>query len=140
MPDTPTPDEVWRLLTHVVIESRDPWRRAVTDRTGLPFSRIRVLKRLRPGPITLKELAYSAGMDAPAATVAVNDLEERGLVVREIDPRNRRQKLVSITEEGERMLAFAKSVPDPAPPPIAELSGSELRTLRDLLRKLEPED
>ncbi|QLY33336.1 MarR family winged helix-turn-helix transcriptional regulator [Nocardia huaxiensis] len=138
MSETPTPDEVWRLLTHVVIDSRDPWRRAVTERTGMPFSRIRVLKRLRPGPITLKELAHAAGMDAPAATVAVNDLEERGLVVREIDPANRRQKLVSITEAGERVVADALDTPEPAPAPITELSDAELRALRDLLRKLEP--
>ena len=38
-------------------------------------------------------------MDAPAATVAVNDLEARGLVIREIDPSNRRSKLVSLTAD-----------------------------------------
>ncbi|WP_067541405.1 MarR family winged helix-turn-helix transcriptional regulator [Nocardia crassostreae] len=135
--DTPTPDEVWRLLTHVVMDTRDAWKRAVIERTGLPFSRIRILRRLRGGPLTVKELAHAATMDAPATTVAVNDLEERGLVVREIDAGNRRRKLVSLTEAGREVVAVALATPDPAPPRVAELSAAELRALRDVLHKLE---
>ncbi|MGY2060945.1 MarR family winged helix-turn-helix transcriptional regulator, partial [Nocardia gipuzkoensis] len=138
MPDeSPTPDEVWRLLSHVVMDSRDPWKRAVVERTGMPFSRFRVLRRLLPGPLSVKELARAATMDAPAATVSVNDLEERGLVVRTIDPRNRRCKLVTITDEGIAMVEYAKATPDPAPEPLTALSANELRQLHDLLRKLE---
>lgn len=135
--DPPTPDEVWDLLTHLVMDSRDGYKRAVVERTGMPFSRIRVLKRLVPGPLTVKELAHAAAMDAPATTVVVNDLEERGLVLREIDPSNRRSKLVSLTDEGRRVYAEARATPDPAPRPILELPPADLRTLRDLLRKLE---
>ena len=50
--------------------------------------------------MSVKEVAQAATIDAPAATVAVNDLEERGLVVREIDPTNRRCKVVSLTDAG----------------------------------------
>jgi DNA-binding MarR family transcriptional regulator len=42
-------------------------------------------------------LAHAAAMDAPATTVTVNDLEDRGLAVRETDPTNRRCKVVSLT-------------------------------------------
>ncbi|RDI55890.1 MarR family winged helix-turn-helix transcriptional regulator [Nocardia mexicana] len=136
-PDEPTADEVWRLLTHVAWETRDQWKRAVVARTGMPFSRIRVLRRLRQGPMTVKELAHAATMDAPATTVNVNDLEERGLVVREIDPADRRSKLVSITDPGRAVLAAALATPDPAPESLSTLSPADLRSLRDLLRKLE---
>ncbi|MCM6772095.1 MarR family transcriptional regulator [Nocardia sp. CDC159] len=135
--DSPTPDEVWRLLTHLVMDTRDTWKRAVIERTGLPFSRIRVLRRLRSGPMTLQQLAQAATMDAPATTVTVNDLEERGLVVRAIDPGNRRSKLVSITDAGRAVVAEAAATPDPAPEPLAALPPRDLRALRDLLRKLE---
>ncbi|WP_280270135.1 MarR family winged helix-turn-helix transcriptional regulator [Nocardia wallacei] len=119
------------------MDTRDQWKRAVVERTGMPFSRIRVLRRLRPGPMTVKELAHAATMDAPATTVTVNDLEERGLVVREIDPADRRSKLVSITETGRAVLADALATPDPAPDSLTTLSPTDLRALRDLLRKLE---
>ncbi|MQY17489.1 MarR family winged helix-turn-helix transcriptional regulator [Nocardia macrotermitis] len=134
--DIPTPDEVWRLLQHVV-GSRDKWKRAITERTGLPFSRIRILRQLRGGPMTLKELAAAAAMDAPAATVGINDLEERGLVLRSVDPANRRTKVVSITALGVAVVADALSTHDPAPEPVVALSESELRALRDLLRKID---
>ncbi|MFD7845202.1 MarR family winged helix-turn-helix transcriptional regulator [Nocardia sp. NPDC004340] len=135
--DTPTTDQVWRQLTHLVMDTRDGWKRAVTERTGMPFSRIRVLRRLRPGPLSAKDLARAAAMDAPATTVVVNDLEERGLVTREIDPTNRRSKLISLTDAGERVVADALATPDPAPAELAGLTPADLRTLHEILRKLE---
>ncbi|MFI6165379.1 MarR family winged helix-turn-helix transcriptional regulator [Nocardia sp. NPDC051052] len=135
--DNPTPDEVWALLTRVVMYSRDPWRRAAVERTGLPFSRIRVLRRLRAAPMTVKELAHAAAIDAPAATVAVNDLEELGYVDREVDPTNRRKKLVSITMAGRAVLAKALATPDPAPDSVTALPADDLRVLRDILSRIE---
>ncbi|PXX60431.1 MarR family transcriptional regulator [Nocardia tenerifensis] len=135
--ENPTPDEVWALLTRVVLYSRDPWRRAAVERTGLSFSRIRVLRRLRAEPMTVKELAYAAAMDAPATTVAVNQLEELGYVVREVDPTNRRKKLVTITAAGRAVLAKALATPDPAPDSVNALPADDLRTLRDILNRIE---
>jgi len=137
MPDeVPTPDEVWQLLIHVV-GTRDRWKRRITERTGLPFSRIKILRTLRSGPMAVKQLAAAAAMDPPAATVTVNDLEQRGLVLRTVDPANRRCKLVSITESGREVLADALATSDPAPESIATLSDSERVTLRALLHKLD---
>ncbi|OMC40765.1 MarR family transcriptional regulator [Mycobacterium sp. GA-1841] len=129
-------DEVWRALTGLVFDHRDHWRRAVIERTGLPFSRIRILKRLAHTPLTVKQLAYAATVDAPAATVAVNDLEERGLVVREVDPANRRSKLVSLTDTGRALLARIDQVADPAPDVFAKLDAGDLETLGAILQKL----
>ena len=89
-------------MAALVIDNRDSWKRAVVEQTGLPFSRIRILKRLGRKPMTVKQVAHAATMDAPAATVAVNDLEDRGLVVRETDPTNRRCKVVSLTDAGRQ--------------------------------------
>jgi DNA-binding MarR family transcriptional regulator len=139
MPDdgqTELADEVWRTLTALVFDHRDGWRRAAIERTGLPFSRIRVLKRLAREPLTVKQLAYATTVDAPAATVAVNDLEERGLVVREIDPANRRCKLVSLTEAGRALLASIDRVEDPAPDTLAALATTDLETLRAILSRV----
>ena len=99
MSPNPLADEVWRTMAALVIDNRDSWKRAVVEQSGLPFSRIRILKRLSRQSMSVKELARAATIDAPAATVAINDLEERGLVVRETDPTNRRSKIVSLTAE-----------------------------------------
>lgn len=123
-------------MTAVVFDNRDVWKRGVIDVTGLPFSRVRVLRRLSRRPMTATEIAEAATMDAPATSVAVNDLEERGLVVRETDPTNRRSKLISLTEEGRRVLARIDEVDDPAPGPLAALSDPELRALQTILAKV----
>jgi DNA-binding MarR family transcriptional regulator len=131
-------DDVWRAMAALVIDNRDSWKRAVVEQTGLPFSRIRILRRLSRQSMTVKELARAATIDAPAATVAVNDLEERGLVVRETDPTNRRCKSVSLTEAGHAMVRKIDAIDDPAPDVLAALGDPELRALRALLDKLAP--
>jgi DNA-binding MarR family transcriptional regulator len=127
---------VWRAMAAVVFDNRDAWKRDVIETSGLPFSRIRILRRLAKRPMTAKEIAEAATMDAPATSVAVNDLEGRGLVVREADPNNRRCKVISLTDEGRRTVASIEGVEDPAPPPFAALSQEELRTLEAILAKL----
>jgi DNA-binding MarR family transcriptional regulator len=123
-------------MTSLVHANRDTWRRAVIDRTGVPFSRFRVLTRLEDGPLTMKQLAAAATVDAPAATVAVTELEQRGLVDRRTDPENRRNKLVSLTESGRDMLAAGRSVEDPAPTVFGALTDDEIATLARLLAKM----
>jgi DNA-binding MarR family transcriptional regulator len=132
----PVADEVWRALAALVIDHRDSWRRAAVEQTGLPFSRIRVLRRLARQPLTVKQVAAAATLDAPAATVAVNDLEERGLVVRTVDPSNRRCKQVSLTDAGRALLHTIEAIDDPAPEVFDVLDDHELATLRAVVDKL----
>lgn len=136
MSGNPMADEVWRVMSSLVIDNRDSWKRAVVERSGLPFSRIRVLRRLGRGPMTVKEVAVAATMDAPAATVAVNDLEDRGLVVRTPEPTNRRCKMVSLTDAGRDMVRTIDATDDPAPEILSGLDGVELRKLQAILAKL----
>ena len=136
MPRNTLADEVWRTMTGLVIDNREGWRRAVVEETGLPFSRIRILKRLAGRPMTVKQVAHTATIDAPAATVAVNDLEERGLVIRETDPDNRRCKLVSLTEAGREVVDVIDAIVDPAPEALTCLDEDELKTLHVLLTKV----
>ena len=136
MSHSPLADDVWRAMASVVFDNRDAWKRSVIDRTGLPFSRVRVLRRLAKRPMTAKEIAEAATMDAPATSVAVNDLEDRGLVVRQADPTNRRSKVISLTDEGRRLVAVIDEVDDPAPAPFATLSDAELHGLHAILGKL----
>ncbi|CAN3130736.1 MarR family winged helix-turn-helix transcriptional regulator [Mycobacterium sp. smrl_JER01] len=136
MSGNPLADAVWGDLAAFVHNHRDGWKRAVVERSGLPFSRIRILTRLRPAPMTVKELAAAATIDAPAATVAVNDLEDRGLVIRQVDPDNRRCKTVSLTAAGRAVLDAVDAVHDPAPEGLAALSEDELMALKAILDKL----
>jgi DNA-binding MarR family transcriptional regulator len=138
MSDSGLADEVWRVMASLVIDNRDGWKRAVVEQSGLPFSRIRILKRLSRQSMTVKQLAHAAAMDAPATTVAVNDLEYRGLVVRETDPNNRRCKLVSLTDAGRGMVRTIDAVDDPAPNSLDALDDTELKKLKAIIDKIAP--
>ena len=129
-------DQVWKSMSRLVLDNKDGWQRAVVARTGLPFSRIRILRRLAKAPTTVKQIAEAATIDAPAATVAVNDLESRGLVMRRTDPANRRCKLVSLTETGRDVVVLIEAADDPAPEPLEGLAYHELATLQAILDKL----
>lgn len=120
-------------MAAAVIDNRDSWKRAVIEETGLPFSRIRILRRLARRPLTVKQVAEAATVDAPAATVAVNDLEDRGFVVRVIDPTNRRCKVVSLTDAGREMVKAIDAIDDPAPKALASLSDGDLKALRAII-------
>lgn len=123
-------------MSALVLDNKDAWRRAAVERTGLPFSRVRILRRLAKRPMTVKQVAEMATIDAPAATVAVNDLEERGLVTREIDPQNRRCKLVSLTDAGRQMIGVVDATEDPAPDGLAALGEQDLRALQAILARV----
>ena len=128
--------QAWRLLVELVMETRGEWRRKVSEATGLPFSRARALWRLERAPISLAALAQDLGIDAPAATVLVNSLEERGLVKRESHPTDRRAKQVSLTAAGRRVLAVVASITDQPPAALTALPPAELAALRRTLEKL----
>jgi DNA-binding MarR family transcriptional regulator len=136
MSSNPLADDVWRTMAGLVFDNRDSWKRAVIEVSGLPFSRVRLLRRLSRAPMTVKQLAQAATVDAPAATVAVNDLQERGLVVREPDPTNRRCKLVSLTDAGRALVGRIDAVDDPAPEHLAKLDDADLETLLAILGKV----
>jgi DNA-binding MarR family transcriptional regulator len=136
MPRNPLADDVWRSITGLVFDHRDQWKRRVIEQSGLPFSRVRILHRLARQPMTVTEIARVATIDAPAATVAVNDLEDRGLVLREVNPANRRCKVVSLTDAGRAIVELIEGIDDPAPDVLAALEDDDLKALRLIFDKL----
>lgn len=134
-------DSLWQLMVGLVWETRREWRRKVSEVSGLPFSRVRILWRLVDAPMTLKQIADDTGSDAPATTVAVNYLEERGLVERQPHPDNRRAKLVSLTRAGRQMVdKVHRTVRDDAPAGLQALSRTDLAHLRRILERIERSD
>ena len=132
----PDRDRAWQRLVAFVMDGRWDWRRKMSEAAGLPFSRVRALDRLRRGPLTLRALADVIGTDAPATTVIVNDLEARGLVVRETHPDDRRAKVVSLTPEGRQVVRAARAVNDVAPPAFDALTDEDVTELLRIVERL----
>src|SRR5919201_7065506 len=131
MPTTPSPisaksasppDLAARLRLVVTRLARQLRHRAVIDLTPSQTSALATIDRA--GPLTLGELAALEHVQPPSVTVVVTRLEEKGLVVRRQDPRDRRVSRVEATKEGRRLLTRSRSRKD------AELDR-RLRSLTD---------
>ena len=76
------------------------------DESGLTFTQMKVLMTLvgageqAPG---LKPVAEGLGLSLPSVSRAVDGLVKRKLIARAEDPADRRQRLLTVTEEGDRL-------------------------------------
>ena len=89
------------------------------------------------GPRTQLALAQAARLDKSTMVVAVDALEEGGLVERRPDPKDRRARIVVPTDAGRELLARAEGVALAVEDEVlADLGTEEQRALRDLLTRL----
>jgi DNA-binding MarR family transcriptional regulator len=83
------------------------------------------------------ELAKQLGVDRTVMVYLVDDLEQAGLVERVSDPRDRRSKLIRVTESGHERLRELQRLGRAAEDEIlADLAPAERELLRDLLRRV----
>lgn len=125
----------WQSMRSLVLDLHDR-RVAVSDAIGMSYLRAKALRRLVRGPLPMRELGNALMTDAPYTTVIVDDLEERGLVRRQINPADRRSKLVRITTAGRAVARKAEKIQSAPPAALAALTGAELATLERTLRRL----
>ena len=85
---------------------------------------------------TQRELAEFLSLDPSQIVALVDELEKRGLVVREQGRTDRRQKIVLATAEGEQVHAEAEAaLRECEREQLSALTRAEADTLRTLLRK-----
>lgn len=107
---------------------------------GLKTGQFQVLAELRgrdPMPMTASDLARAIVLTSGGMTPVLDQLEERGLINRQIDPEDRRARRITITEKGrsvvvramEQRLARHRAL-------NAVLEAGERETLSNILRKL----
>jgi len=105
------------------------------DLTNGQFSLLMSLNR--PQPPAMKEVSALLAMDRTTLTAALKPLERRGLVVIEQDPEDRRSRRLTLTPEGERLLAKAFPLWQQTHAEIEKpFSSAEVDRLRRQLRAL----
>jgi DNA-binding MarR family transcriptional regulator len=126
--------EAWAgMQTFIAGEDR---RRALRVELDLGLGKAELLVRLADAPMTLREIAQVADVDPPAATVAVDRLERRGLVRREAHPEDNRRKLVHLTEAGRQAAATAQRILTDPPPALTALTADDLTALTRIFAAL----
>jgi DNA-binding MarR family transcriptional regulator len=136
MSDQPDPaTSAWTSMRRLVLELHDR-RSVVSEAIGMSYLRAKALSRLTAAPLSQRELSATLMTDAPYTSVIVDDLEQRGLVRREVNPEDRRSKLVRITPAGRAVARKAHRIQSAPPPALAELGEQELAALEATLRRL----
>jgi len=106
---------------------------------GLSDGQARVLRMIgrADGPLRMSDLARRVEIVPRSATTVVEALEAKGLVVRDMDPEDRRSILVRPTEAGAKILAeLARARDEAAVALLAQLTRSDRLQLARLLRVL----
>jgi len=89
------------------------------------------------GPASQADLSRRTTIDRSDMVAAVNELAERGLVVRSPDATDRRRNVVSLTAAGRRHLQKLDRILDQAQDELlAPLSPADRRELVDLLTRV----
>lgn len=130
-----TAARVWQGL-HTLLMERYDRRKVAAESLGMSFSRVKALRRLAAGPISLRELAEQMAVDPPYTTVIVDDLVRRGLAERITNPTDRRSKLVHLTPEGQAAAARATAILTAPPDALLALPPEDVQALDRVVAKL----
>ena len=128
-------NECWQLLFDLLLSERARMP-AVAAEFDLSPTQVHVLRVLEPGTVVpMGRLAGMLGCDASNITGVIDRLEARGLVERRAAARDRRVKVLVVTERGldvrKRLLARLSAPPEP----IARLSPDDQAALSAILRR-----
>jgi MarR family 2-MHQ and catechol resistance regulon transcriptional repressor len=90
------------------------------------------------GPLPINEIGKKVLLTSGSITVAVDRLEEKGLVERRAHGSDRRAKIVHLTKEGKKLItsAYADHAADMERLVSASLTRKERQTLIRLLKKI----
>ncbi|MBL7620764.1 MarR family transcriptional regulator [Frankia sp. AgB1.8] len=103
--------------------------------TTLQYTALTVLER--SGEVSAARLARDSFVTPQSMADMLRTLEERGLIRRETNPRNRRESLVQLTAAGSRLLArFAGPVADLERRMTGSLTAAELDQVQASLREM----
>jgi DNA-binding MarR family transcriptional regulator len=123
--------EAWGLLAGLVYPP--PFLEAARRHELRPaaFGAMRMLDR----PRTMSEIATALHCDNSNVTGIVDVLEAKGLAIRQPAERDRRVKLIALTDEGRRVRASLMRAVEKPPAWLAGLSETDQRALGKLLRR-----
>ncbi|MGI8944744.1 MAG: MarR family winged helix-turn-helix transcriptional regulator [Thermoleophilaceae bacterium] len=128
--------EAWSLFLGILFGERPQRLPAVAAEFDVSPMGVKLLQILEPGvEKPMSALAERVYCDASNVTGMVDRLEARALVERRDDPRDRRVKLIALTEDGVELRGRVLARLFEPPEPIERLSRAEQRELRDLLRR-----
>jgi DNA-binding MarR family transcriptional regulator len=116
----------------VIAQMRGIWHRRMRSFDLTPPQAI-TLRKLLDGPLPMGSVAEVLSCDASTLTGIADRLEERDLIKRQIDPADRRVKLLALTDAGRHLVESIDGPFTTEIPGLAALSEAERAELTRLL-------
>lgn len=93
------------LLSRTGSLARRRWTRMLTDRNLTPHHYGILMTLDEAGPTGQQRLGALIGIDPRNLVPIIDGLADRGLLAREVDPTDRRRRVLALTESGHAMVA-----------------------------------
>jgi DNA-binding MarR family transcriptional regulator len=127
-PDAQLDEALGLVIGHM----RGIWHRRMRALDLTPPQSI-TLRKLLDGPLPMGSVAEVLSCDASTLTGIADRLEERDLIQRQVDPADRRVKLLALTRAGRDLVDSIDGPFTTEIPGLATLSDAERATLTGLL-------
>jgi DNA-binding MarR family transcriptional regulator len=131
-PDAQLDAQLDAALGLVIGCMRGIWHRRMRSFDLTPPQSI-TLRKLLDGPLPMGSVAEVLSCDASTLTGIADRLEERNLIQRQVDPADRRVKLLALTEAGRNLVESIDGPFTTEIPGLAALSDADRATLTSLL-------
>ena len=133
-PITPV-EEAWALLGRLFWDQRPKMIRVAAE-FGLTPPQLFALRTLDPDePVPMRALATALHCDSSNVTGLVDGLAAQGLVERREAERDRRVRMLVVTERGKEVRDRLMHVMSQVPEPLLTLDADDQRALRDILAR-----
>ena len=127
-------EDFWPLLVEFALSQRSWWVGlcAELDLSPMQGHALRILDPDRP--VAMSTLAEALICDASNVTGIVDKLESRGLIARQGDGRDRRIKMLVVTDAGRALRQRLFERAQEPPPSVAAVPADARRQLAEILR------
>ncbi len=127
----------WYLLAIAGAQARHLWAETLAQLKVSP-SQSKVLRALgESGPLGQHQLAELISVDPRNAVPLIDSLAERGLLAREVDPADRRRRVLTLTARGQQLAADLESIGAEVEDDfLSPLTAAERESLRQMMLAL----
>jgi DNA-binding MarR family transcriptional regulator len=131
----PAAREAWSILLRLLREDQ-PVLLAARAGLGLSAAQSDLLSLLEPGStLTMVAIARLLACHDSNVTGLVDKLEQRGLIARQANPKDRRERRIGLTPQGVHVHeALLAKLQEPLPF-LASMKASDQVAIRDILRR-----
>jgi DNA-binding MarR family transcriptional regulator len=125
-------------LAQASIVTNVGFQREVAKTHGLGQVELTILQLIKQNAVVIpSKLARALAISMPAVTAWITRLEQRGLIVRQQNPKDRRSRHFCVTPEGDTLASIAvASLMQADAQSLCHLSAAERAMLLELLRKV----